>query len=980
MEYSGSVYSQILDDVTKIKLEELVKKRASFEAQRQQIISGSEIHYDVTNARAIENLAQMLQKMRICFAVSTSESQVSRSSSNSPGLEKDLEKHLKNLDRFLAQARYDPSVSPMLLQQWRQTLLRYLKIHSLKLAYATLYGNLTEEWLSNMGDSVNATHEKDSELEDFEYVSAGKRVEYRANWEKSVFEASNVDQAAITEALRALFESKPQNSNHLLNALTHLRASVKSFEEELAEPEYFTIDTLQWAIKGLIASDLLQEEKRATLRDFVGNDSVLNEIADVLNMRIAALDDWSWGKEVLLEEHRELNGNFTIHMHEDLLQAIFLQDIGTRWSVFWKHAFASFRKRKGVWKISRTSVDHIAKKRQESFLLGMDVRPNYSSRKQTIYREGYFLSQLLDSETEEAFCEEGDEEANFEMHVAKRAMQTAHRSTGRNAPRKQLASKAARKATPSTEDIPEVLDETEDDDYDGSYRPKSRMEAKQNLLHLLSTEILIKTRLHGELTCFRSQIDNLYPSLPHRTIETILEFFGVSKKWLQFFDRFLKAPLRFKDDESVEARLRQNGTPASHVLSDVFGEVVLFCLDFQTNQETGGELLWRMHDDFWFWSSDHATCVKAWASIGRFGRTMGIGVNNARTGAVRMRRSSKEVDDLVPLDVGSELPRGQIRWGMLYLNPTSGLFEIDQNMVNEHILELNRQLANKKENTFAWIQAWNSYAATFFTSNFGKSAQCFGRQHVDNMLATHERIQRQFFPSSAERTISDAQENGGSVIDYLRKTIEQRFGVKDIPDGYFYFPSELGGLEVRNPFIGLLQIRDAVHERPGKLLDDFLEAEKEAYVRDKARFEKLRSGNPTTRHLHPTRQDPGYDAEDTFLSFKEYSSYREELHYGFKNELLEVFTTLLERPAPKSIETADNGNVRNALKALGARPGLRGGIRANWDLMEPYWKWVAQLYGPEMIDAFGGFCVVDQSLLPMGLLSMLRSGRVSWQE
>lgn len=68
-----------------------------------------------------------------------------------------------------------------------------------------------------------------------------------------------------------------------------------------------------------------------------------------------------------------------------------------------------------------------------------------------------------------------------------------------------------------------------------------------------------------------------------------------------------------------------------------------------------------------------------------------------------------------------------------------------------------------------------------------------------------------------------------------------------------------------------------------------------------------------------------------------------------------------------------------ALNALGSQAGSRG-ILANWYAMEPYWKWVVQLYGPGMISKFGGLRVVDPGLLPMGMVSLFRSGRVNWQE
>ena len=977
----GSVYSQTLHDITNTKLDELAKKRKSFEKQSEQISALTLEEQD-----AAKKLAIMAENMKTCFSIVTSKGGVVRGSSNHSRLEIDL----GNIDRFLAQARYDPSVSPKVLEQWRDTMVRHLEIQSLKYTYASLYGQLTTEWLSSNQDPVSTTQDEDAEMKDFEHVSTAKKIESRRKWEDSVFHAVEIDRSAVTELLHSLFESTPEDSKHLVKALRQLRDKVADFEQELARPESFNRNTLTWIITGLIASDLLDDEKRAALRDFMANPTILNEIADVLNMRMAALEDWSWGDEVLLEQRRKLNGSFNIYMHEDLLQAIFLQYIGVRWSVFWKQAFANFRKSNSVWKTSRTSIDPLDRKRRDYFLGAVsETSSNVDSKRQDIYRKSYFVSQLLDYETQKGSTEEGDEEAELEtMAVQKpqgRARQSASGYAGAQATHKRKVNKthnsirqdrsAYAKQSLNESDEVEMADADEgvDDEND---KPNNPMEAKQNLFHLLSTEILIKTRLHGELTCFRSQVDNLYPSLPHSTIAVVLSFFGVSQKWLNFLTRFLKAPLKFQDDDSSGARQRQTGTPGSHVLSEVFAETILFVLDFQINQETNGELLWRMQDDFWFWSSNHATCVKAWSIVQRFIKAMGLGLNNARTGAVRMSRKSDDLNRMVPLDVGNALPRGEIRWGMLHLKPESGRFEIDQELVDHHIDELSRQLKDKTSKIFAWIQAWNSYAATFFTSNFGKPANCFGRQHVDNMLATHERIQRQLFKSSA-----GTRENsgGGSVIEFLKRTIEQRFGVKDIPDGYFYFPAELGGLDVRNPFIGLLQIRDAVKDDPNNLLEDFEEAEKEAYRAAKIRFENWRAGN--MQDIHVGIQDPGFEPKDsaTFFSFEEYTKYREALHYGFTNELAEVFTTLLAKPQEQCIKYDSNGEVVRALTALG---GTRGpmGILSDWWLMEPYWMWVAQLYGPEMIDKFGGFQIVEPSWLPMGMVSEFRSGRVDWQE
>ncbi len=84
------------------------------------------------------------------------------------------------------------------------------------------------------------------------------------------------------------------------------------------------------------------------------------------------------------------------------------------------------------------------------------------------------------------------------------------------------------------EDSSDAEDESEDF-HNPTGPSKAPMEVKQRLLHLLSTEIIINTELHGEFTCVRSEFHKWGQTLPHSTIALVLTFFGVSNKWLDFF-------------------------------------------------------------------------------------------------------------------------------------------------------------------------------------------------------------------------------------------------------------------------------------------------------------------------------------------------------------------------------------------------------------------------------------------------------------
>jgi hypothetical protein len=502
---------------------------------------------------------------------------------------------------------------------------------------------------------------------------------------------------------------------------------------------------------------------------------------------------------------------------------------------------------------------------------------------------------------------------------------------------------------------------SESDNGTESNRP---MEAKQSLLHLLSTEIAINTRVHGELTAIRSVFDQWNPWLPHATILTVLEVFGISKKWLSFFQKFLQPPLKFIDEESSPSRIRKRGAPGSHTLSDVFGETVLFCLDYSVNQSTEGSLLYRMHDEIWFFNADHTKCVTAWKAVTKFTEVMGVSLNKTKTGSVRIGKDPNN-----PLQRDPSLPMGRVRWGFLYLDDRSGRFEIDQSAIDSHIEELRRQLQSKKC-VFSWIQTWNTYAATFFTNNFGKSANCFGRDHVDKMLATNQRVHQAIFAT-------EDGSNTGSVLQYLKTVLEQRFGVKNIPDGFLLFPVELGGLDLKSPFVPLMQIREAVLRSSSDLLDEFAEAEAAAYRAAKQRFEKGEISDLRYSLNEPDWTPKREEEKETFMSFEEFVRYREEFDYGYNNQLVDVFNKLLERPTEQAIEPT--AKVMNGINGLSGQENLKG-IVGSWYSMDSYWKWIAQMYGGEMIDKFGGMAIVDQGLLPIGMVSLFRGKRVGWND
>ncbi|PVH84330.1 hypothetical protein DL98DRAFT_485671 [Cadophora sp. DSE1049] len=661
---SSDILSQTLSSITSIKLDEISYQRSSFETAKVELLDTA------------RNNTDQASKVKALLEINDG---------TLPGLgpvDDNTSTDFDNIARFLQQAKFDPSVSTAIQQEWQAKLEKQLDIHSLKYQYAALYGKLVNEWLSANADKPESDTDMGS---GFESIGRKEMHDQRQKWEDMVFKARDTDTAAIDSYLTKLFSS----TKDIKSAYYSLRLETEAFEKQMAADVHFNQGSLTWVIKGLLRSDLVTDEKRKVLKDFLNNKVVLDEIADVLNMRMSALDKWKWDPAgTPVEQRRQLNGRYRFYHDEDLLQTILLRYIGVKWSVFFKNAFEKFQQTDSVWKSSVARMTSTDRERREFFLgPGHAANVGVEARRSTHFEDEIF-SEQLQGEIEEQRGGYGDDS---------------------------------------------------DDEQDTR---KSGQQITQTLLHTLAAEIILKTRLGQDMTVVRTDFAWFGPSLPHSTMFAVLKFFKVSERWVDFFRRSLEAPMKFvQDGPDTPVQIRKRGTPISGPLSDFLAETVLFCLDFAFNQESKGLRLYRLHDDIWFWGSDEQ-CVGGWEIMTKFASLAGLEFNEEKTGSVRIVRPRSS--STAPAKVHPSLPKGDVRWGFLKLDSQSGCFLIDQESVDRHIEELRLQLDACKS-IFDWIHVWNIYGARFFGNNFGKPANSFGLAHVDMLLQTFARIQAKLF-------------------------------------------------------------------------------------------------------------------------------------------------------------------------------------------------------------------------------------------
>lgn len=881
-----SSFSQTLNSITATKLQVLSKKHSDFTSHKQQVLASVK-----AATEPHEKLRLLVEGIKSWHSTDTTAKESTTTSTFHSA-------YLNNVEKFLQQAHHDPSIGGSIISEWETKLTQHLEKEKVKFEYAELFGRLLTEWVGSAGaKSPEKKKKEEGEVDEFEKIGRKEMHEQRSTFESHVFTTNDTDTAAIEVYLNDLFSFSKDSTNQLTSA----RKSAKDFGDALLRHTTFTVDDLNLTIKSLMVSGLLSNEKRQTLKEFTLNKAVLIEVADVLNMHLSSLPSWTWGADPIpVEMVRHLNGKYRIVMDEEILQAIFLEWLGLKWAVQFKVMFRQIFESR-AWKSSSKPLTKSEIERRDYFL----------DEKQSAYSFENIASPITIEQTRRSM-----QIKDFFMNQLPDDMNTSGRGY------------------------------QEDQDDNDQMSPT---ETKQSLLHIVTTECLLNTMLHNTFTAVRSDFAWFGPSLPHSSIITALRFFGVAEIWLTFFQKFLSAPLIFTGDgPSAATQIRKCGVPIDHSLSDMFGEVLLFCMDYAVNQRTDGLFLYRIHDDFWFWNEDPEVCAKAWKEMSRFSSLVGLKFNYDKTGSVCVGQPQHP-----------DLPRGSIKWGFLKFEE-SGQFVIDQSQVEIHITELKLQLAACNNSLFAWVQVYNKYVSSFFVNNFGSPpAHCFGKRHVDMMISTLEHIQLELFP-----------QHKGSVTSYLAEAIQERFGVQNIPTGWYYWPISMGGLGVKNPFIPLYAIRNSICVDPTIEFKKPCEKDEVAYTVRKERWD---SGNiKKSKNFNRVLQD------EPFMSYEEYILHRPQR----LNSWCVSYNRLLSPPKECKIAlTAEIGASLNNVSHAAASLAGNGGIsKGGWDNMNVYWRWVVACYGEGMVEKWGGLEVVRPGSLPVGMVDVWKSKKVKWEQ
>ena len=252
--------------------------------------------------------------------------------------------------------------------------------------------------------------------------------------------------------------------------------------------------------------------------------------------------------------------------------------------------------------------------------------------------------------------------------------------------------------------------------------------------------------------------------------------------------------------------------------------------------------------------------------------------------------------------------------------------------------------------------------------------------HLDNVLATHREIQNSLFRNDNGDTIT--------VTEHLQSLISRSFSTPTVPAPFLYLPEALGGLNLQNPFIPLLLVRERLISDPEQIIREFHTDERSWYEHAKRSFD----ASPEHRrrqHYHEVFEKDRYQGggstgsggggkapsilkwEDaqTFPSYEDCTQWRERS----SGLLLRAYERLLEQPEKSLL------NVSLQVSKELERLSREVGDQVSEEQLSAEAKWMIMYHSEELFREFGGLSMVDRTLLPLGVLKAMQSRKVTWQ-
>eukprot|EP01117_Protostelium_nocturnum_P014261 TRINITY_DN5419_c0_g1_i4.p1 TRINITY_DN5419_c0_g1~~TRINITY_DN5419_c0_g1_i4.p1 ORF type:complete len:865 (+),score=266.24 TRINITY_DN5419_c0_g1_i4:186-2780(+) len=796
--------------------------------------------------------------------------------------------HLRDTTNVQSQVSFPSYYGEDGINRWISKLRKEIESGKRRQLQTKLFCSILDEYIR--GTEKDATVEvpdRDIQMTDFEAIPS---------------EASEI---SITEQLNKMFtpSTAPIDlsvADKIFTATEYstIRYGVNIFQEGIRSGTIkVSKGEAKAAIMNIVKKGLVFDSKVIEgLLASANNDVTISELANLMSIRLKDFGSWDWGTEdktPVLRFQKFSNGKYRAFLEADFMNLLFLQIVGTKWSVQ-----------------LRSLLDSVVCTK----LFGQDYNTVAEYR-----GERNFLSSLpttLEEEKVDTYqTTEKEEDAVNE--------------------------------TPVMDGVQDRLD---------SLHKLSKWIARHRLSR--PTEGLIVGFF---------DVEDFSNSIPHKVIIGILERFGVEKDWIAFFARYLTPQVSVRG-KSTRGKI-QRGTPLRYALSFLFGELVMLFADlavdtknnFSTNELSIGYS--RTMDDCYLWSTDPKLMAEAYSAFKNVLACFGMKVNEEKSGHCDINfkldnhptittfanrsESFKKLNGglkskiIDPKSIKS-LPKGEVKWGFLKLDPNDGAWIVDKEMVAKFKETMVRKV-KAGSSLMNQVNIYNSQL-NFFTLYIGEFINCMGKEYLTSVLEALNEFHGNFC-------------DGMTALQYFAGEIKNRFLKNDdynVPEAWLYWPVTAGGLGLKHA-----------------LVENF------AYYDNDSNFGLYWSPHSISYSI-PNNWDPYTCTELSALAVKKKTGSTNALITWDASEELERIFTWLRRGKgiTVSVDGTPSGEPPHSeefskLVRMFCRRGteMRGRRQTNLSL---YWKWIVFNYSEQILDAFGSLEFASAGSVPLHLILSIK--------
>lgn len=506
-------------------------------------------------------------------------------------------------------------------------------------------------------------------------------------------------------------------------------------------------------------------ELRRQLADEANKQMVLDELCGCYASAWKSIEagEWTWtaaGEGIRSTKQRHLNGKQRDVLDLNIVQAIFVQLVGQKWTDHFSEQMDVLR-RHDTWKVKMElegvlTTDQVETIKRQLQLIGLVVNEKSGS-----------------NPIEQSF--------------------TTGLKENRAAEIRQNIGRLLSGQTYDYDGSPEGPNDSYDPWSTGLAACKPA-KAYADVYRAITTDIEIVQNVapDREMTVLHGDLQDFGLSVSHEILLEVLEFFGVSATWLQWFETYLTVPI-ITADGTVETATR--GTPFGLSPSLLLDELLLIILDLAMVSRSQ-IVAHRNHDDFWLWSTNGQEIENAWAVMQNFANLTGLAWNNEKTSCTTVAaRSPSSTASSVPTSY--ELPQQNLRWGLVELEKT-GTWSINEGIVDAQAKAALQDSTDGQGTAvalFTIVNVLNKYQS-FIVRNCGVPTSITGPAFSDTVnQAIH------LFSSKFE----------GGMLSWVSKQSNITIGDKGgsaYGHAVFSWPLELGGFGLLFPTISSLALRE----------------------------------------------------------------------------------------------------------------------------------------------------------------------------